>query len=744
MILSDGRVRSVFAAVNFSAAAGTLTDEGSEMDENRKDINNDASAYEPNFILKETPHLDPDKGRIVPPADQADAQAGRSESPQPGAEADSRQAPAGAQAGRSESPQPGPEAGRPRTGRPDSARPGIGPNGPQAKDTQVFPAEGIPSGAAANAAGTPAAGGFRPGSAASSAADPGRRPAGSNGTATSFSAGGVRPQAGAAPGSSGSAQRSSGAAGAGAARTAAGAAHTRASQARDSRADTGPVGGRRPLFENPSFTEGTTGAYTDPRENFRYGESASWNNGMGRRNADKEYKKKTSKPITLTRKGLGLLIACCMLISALFGMGGALLGNAMTQTAHQTQSQAQTASASSESGSSSSTSDAGYSLQSATGSSMTVKEVTAIAKDSVVEIRTEGVTSDSWMQQFVTEGAGSGVIISEDGYIMTNNHVIANTNKITVKTTDGTEYDAKLIGTDDTNDVAVIKVDASGLTPATYGNSDQLEVGELAVAIGNPLGELGGSVSAGIISATDRELAIDGKTLHLLQTDSSINPGNSGGGLFNGSGQLIGLVVAKSSGSDVEGLGFAIPINTAANVAAQLMDKGYVSGQPSTGMTYQESPASSGNTFESLFGGGSSAKQVTIYSVNGENANKAGFQQGDIVLAVDDQEIDSFDTLSSIITSHKVGDEVTFTISRNGSEKKIKLELEEKQQAQANSKDGSGEQDQDASGEENEGNEDGADGQDGQDQNGDPWNGQNPFGEGGSGGGNFFDFFFGQ
>ena len=173
------------------------------------------------------------------------------------------------------------------------------------------------------------------------------------------------------------------------------------------------------------------------------------------------------------------------------------------------------------------------------------------------------------------------------------------------------------------SDIAVLKIDANGLTPATYGNSDQLAVGDLAVAIGNPLGELGGTVTAGIISALDRELAIDGKTMTLLQTDTSINPGNSGGGLFNGDGQLIGIVVAKSSGSDVEGLGFAIPINTAADVAQQLMDNGYVSGQPSTGMTYTES--SSQTSYSQFFGNSQSSgsSAVYIYSVQGTNAKKA-------------------------------------------------------------------------------------------------------------------------
>jgi serine protease Do len=274
-------------------------------------------------------------------------------------------------------------------------------------------------------------------------------------------------------------------------------------------------------------------------------------------------------------------------------------------------------------------------------------------------------------------GFGSGVIISKDGYIITNNHVIEGANKITVTTAAGEEYSAKLIGTDSNTDVAVIKINASKLDPATYGNSEQLHVGDLAVAIGNPLGELGGTVTAGIISALDRQLAIDGKSMSLLQTDSSINPGNSGGGLFNDDGQLIGIVVAKSSGSDVEGLGFAIPINTAAKVAQDLMDKGYVSGQPTTGMSYTEGSGHSNGDMDFFFGGYEDTS-VYIHAVTGTNARKAGFKAGDMVYSVDGQEITCFDDLSSIVTSHKVGDKLKFTVLRNGEAIDITLELEEK------------------------------------------------------------------
>ena len=405
----------------------------------------------------------------------------------------------------------------------------------------------------------------------------------------------------------------------------------------------------------------------DYNENNNYERSASWSNGDSKvrqfvsRASGKQ--KKASPVVTLTRKTLAMLICGCLIISALFGFGGAMAANGIFGDDQ-------------ESNTASTVQSTGYTLQDATGSSMTIQEITDKAKDSVVEIRTESQQYDSWMTNYVTEGAGSGVIISDDGYIMTNNHVIEGASKITVTTDDEKQYDATLVGRDSMNDVAVIKIKAKNLTPATYGNSDQLAVGEMAIAIGNPLGELGGTVTQGIISALDRELTIDGKTMRLLQTDSSINPGNSGGGLFNSEGQLVGLVVAKSSGSDIEGLGFAIPINTAAKVADQLMKNGYVENQPWSGMAYQE--GSSMDSFESFFGQSTSGTKVYIYSVEGSNAKKAGFQPGDVVFAIDGKEITCNDDVSSVITSHKVGDKLKYTIVRDGMTKDITLTLQEK------------------------------------------------------------------
>lgn len=201
-----------------------------------------------------------------------------------------------------------------------------------------------------------------------------------------------------------------------------------------------------------------------------------------------------------------------------------------------------------------------------------LSKVSEKCMESVVEIKTEQMSRNRFYGNLVSEGAGSGVIISENGYIVTNYHVIENAQKATVTLANGKEYEAEYIGGDKERDIAVLKIDANGLVVATLGDSDKLAVGEDVFAIGNPLGELGGTVTEGIISSTSREVSVEGNTMDLLQTSAAINPGNSGGGLFNMNGELIGIVNAKSSGSDIEGLGFAIPVNTAIKIVEQLVD----------------------------------------------------------------------------------------------------------------------------------------------------------------------------
>lgn len=306
-------------------------------------------------------------------------------------------------------------------------------------------------------------------------------------------------------------------------------------------------------------------------------------------------------------------------------------------------------------------------------SDLSIASIASLTANSVVEITTETVTTDSWMQQYVTNGAGSGVIISQDGYIVTNNHVIDGASKITVRLKTGTSYSASLIGTDSKTDVALLKINATGLTPAVLGDSDQLKVGDTAVAIGNPLGQLGGTVTEGIISALDRELIIDGKTMTLLQTDAAINPGNSGGGLFNGNGELIGIVVAKSSGSDVEGLGFAIPVNDAKAVANELLKYGYVKGRIDTGITFLDLTT----TQKALLYG---VRQLGVYvqSVeSGSDAANAGIKAGDMIAYIGSTKVTTGMVLTQALEKYSVGDTVKLTVLRNGSSVQISLKLAE-------------------------------------------------------------------
>ncbi|MBQ1275405.1 MAG: trypsin-like peptidase domain-containing protein [Cellulosilyticum sp.] len=307
------------------------------------------------------------------------------------------------------------------------------------------------------------------------------------------------------------------------------------------------------------------------------------------------------------------------------------------------------------------------------GGGLSVAEVANLTAASVVEITTETVANDMFMRQYVTEGAGSGVVISEDGYIATNNHVIDGASKITVRLTTGEEYDAKLIGTDPQTDVAVIKVDGVKLKPVTYADSDQLVVGDTAIAIGNPLGELGGTVTNGIISALDREIELENQKMTLLQTNAAINPGNSGGGLFNNKGEIIGLVVAKSGGSNVEGLGFAIPVNVVKEVVKSIIDVGYVQGRPVLGVQVVDID---------------SAQRAYQYGVNqlgvyvmalteGTKAEKSGLKVGDCLVAIGDTQVTSTADLKRILQQHKVGETVKVIVSREGKLVTLQVELAE-------------------------------------------------------------------
>ena len=263
------------------------------------------------------------------------------------------------------------------------------------------------------------------------------------------------------------------------------------------------------------------------------------------------------------------------------------------------------------------------------------------------------------------------MIISSDGYILTCAHVVDGASTITVTIGDK-DYTATLVGEDTTSDIAVIKIDADGLTPATVGNSDSLKVGQSVMAVGNPLGELGGTVTGGMISALNRSVTIQGSssvnTMSLIQMDASVSPGNSGGGLFNMNGELVGIVNAKSSSSDAEGLGFAIPINDAIKVAQELLENGYVTGRPYLGITYLA--VTDAQTASQL--------GVNAYGVYVVEVVKAGLQAGDRIVSVDGTEIASKDDLGTLMQKHAAGDTLSITIAREGQMQTVNVTLGEK------------------------------------------------------------------
>lgn len=276
---------------------------------------------------------------------------------------------------------------------------------------------------------------------------------------------------------------------------------------------------------------------------------------------------------------------------------------------------------------------------------------------------------------------GSGVIISEDGYILTNNHIINSSssssyyevgkaNKITVYLyNDETEYEGTIVGTDEQTDLAVIKIDKTGLTAAELGDSDSVQVGEFAMAIGNPLG-MQSSVSSGTISAVNRSVTSDNVTYKLIQTDAAINSGNSGGALVNSQGQVIGINTLKMSGSGIEGMGFAIPINSTKDIYSQLIQYNKVK-RPYIGIFGRDLDAETAKANNLVEG-------VYVLSVEEFSAaEKAGIKNGDVITQIDGKDIKTMDELNEIKNSHSIGDEITLKISRSGKEKEIKLTLQE-------------------------------------------------------------------
>ena len=285
----------------------------------------------------------------------------------------------------------------------------------------------------------------------------------------------------------------------------------------------------------------------------------------------------------------------------------------------------------------------------------TVPSVVASVKDTVVEIRTETTVNSPYYGEYVESGAGSGVIISSDGLILTCHHVIDGGETVHVVLTDGSTYVAEVYGSDSWSDLALIKIEATGLPYAelampTEENSENIysymAVGEQVVAIGNPLGELGGSVTTGIISALGRSVTVAGVPMTLMQIDASVNPGNSGGGLFNMDGNLIGIVNAKSSGESIEGIGFAIPSVDAFDIVKQLYNQGYVSGRPYLGIYV------------------SSNMQIQSYEFNDELTGEYKIQAGDVLYLVEGTVLEDFSALKTVLAYKNVGDKVKIQVVR--------------------------------------------------------------------------------
>lgn len=287
---------------------------------------------------------------------------------------------------------------------------------------------------------------------------------------------------------------------------------------------------------------------------------------------------------------------------------------------------------------------------------MSIQQVVANVQDSVVEINVSSSRSGFLNQPISSQSAGSGVIFTSDGYIVTNNHVIEGADEIHVKLKDGQSYNARIIGSDVKSDLAVLKIDAENLMAATFGDSNSILVGDTAIVIGNPLGELGGSVTSGIISALDREINVENQPMNLLQTNAEINPGNSGGGLFNSAGELVGIVNAKTSATSIEGIGFAIPINDAKVIIEELVKNGYVSNRATLGIYTKELSLDTSEYKAGLY-----VKEV----IDNSGAQKAGMKAYDRIVSVDGIEISTYTDLSKILKKLSPNDTIEVVVERN-------------------------------------------------------------------------------
>ena len=304
---------------------------------------------------------------------------------------------------------------------------------------------------------------------------------------------------------------------------------------------------------------------------------------------------------------------------------------------------------------------------------MSDAEVYAAGVNSVVSINVTGTSGYNFFGQAVqTASAGSGFVLTKDGFIVTNYHVVKDADTVKVTMYNGDEYDARYVGGDEDYDIAVIKVDAADLQPVTLGDSDDLNVGDHVLAVGNPLGELTFSMSGGMVSCVNRAINVDGTPFNMIQTDASINPGNSGGPMFNQYGEVVGIVSAKysSTGNEsVEGLGFAIPIKDVFAMIQDIMTNGYVTNKPYLGITGGTMTEQMAAQYRYDVKSG-----VFVYSVEeGKAADKAGLRMGDVITKVDDHDIKTMEDLTAVKKQYAAGDTVTLTVYRSGETMTVEL-----------------------------------------------------------------------
>lgn len=369
------------------------------------------------------------------------------------------------------------------------------------------------------------------------------------------------------------------------------------------------------------------------------------------------------------------LVLSCALVGGAMGFGGSALQNHLAAKNADTE-EAQQASVVYEGSRETSVINI---AQIDTSKEMTPAEVYAQNVNSTVGIRTS-ITTNYWGYQTQAAAAGSGFILSADGYILTNYHVVEDSNSITVSLYDGTEYDATLVGCDESNDIAVLKIDAEGLTPVVLGDSDNLNVGDQVVAIGNPLGELTFSLTTGVVSALNREVTLSSNvTMNLIQTDCAINSGNSGGALFNLYGEVIGITNAKysssssSSEASIDNIGFAIPLNHVKNIVKSIIETGSIT-KPYIGVTV--------SSVSSEAQGYGLPTGAAVRSVEADSpAAKAGLEENDIITEVDGTAITSSTELVNYVGEKTPGDELTFKVYRQGEELERTVTIGEKTQS---------------------------------------------------------------